>query len=59
MHSLPKLKAHSTAVVFGLGGLGHVAIQLLKHLTPSTVVALDVSVVLESDHAVMNPLPVV
>ncbi|WP_273488010.1 NAD(P)-dependent alcohol dehydrogenase [Ancrocorticia populi] len=43
MHSLPKLKAHSTAVVFGVGGLGHVAIQLLKHLTPSTVIALDVS----------------
>ncbi len=43
MHSLPKLKSHSTAVVFGVGGLGHVAIQLLKHLTPSTVIALDVS----------------
>lgn len=42
-HSLPKLRAHSTAVVFGVGGLGHVAIQLLRHLTPSTIIALDVS----------------
>lgn len=43
MHSLPKLKANSTAVVFGIGGLGHVAIQLLRHLTPATIIALDVS----------------
>lgn len=42
-HSMPKLRAHSTAVVFGVGGLGHVAIQLLKHLTPATVIAMDVS----------------
>jgi propanol-preferring alcohol dehydrogenase len=32
--------------VLGAGGLGHVAIQLIKHLTPATVVALDVQ-----DHA--------
>ncbi|WP_326596384.1 NAD(P)-dependent alcohol dehydrogenase [Streptomyces sp. NBC_01803] len=41
--SLPKLVADSTAVVIGTGGLGHVAIQLLRALTPSRVVALDVS----------------
>ncbi|MDR0837358.1 MAG: NAD(P)-dependent alcohol dehydrogenase [Propionibacteriaceae bacterium] len=41
--SAPKLLANSTAVVIGVGGLGHVAIQLLKHLTPATVVAIDIS----------------
>ncbi|HEX4791263.1 MAG TPA: zinc-binding dehydrogenase, partial [Actinospica sp.] len=33
----------STAVVIGTGGLGHVAIQLLRALTSARVVALDVS----------------
>ncbi|GAB2927135.1 NAD(P)-dependent alcohol dehydrogenase [Streptomyces mayteni] len=41
--SLPKLRPGSTAVVIGAGGLGHVAIQLLRALTPSRVIALDVS----------------
>lgn len=41
--SLPKLRAGSTAVVIGAGGLGHVAIQLLRVLSPARVVALDVS----------------
>lgn len=41
--SLPKLTPGSTAVVIGAGGLGHVAIQLLRALTPARVVALDVS----------------
>jgi len=41
--SLPKLRADSTAIVIGVGGLGHVAIQLLRHLTPARVLALDVS----------------
>ncbi|MDT0318365.1 NAD(P)-dependent alcohol dehydrogenase [Streptomyces millisiae] len=41
--SLPKLRPGSTAVVIGTGGLGHVAIQLLRALTPSRVIALDVS----------------
>lgn len=41
--SLTKLGPGSTAVVIGAGGLGHVAIQLLRALTPATVVALDVS----------------
>ncbi|GAB3072261.1 NAD(P)-dependent alcohol dehydrogenase [Nocardioides zeae] len=31
----------STAVVIGVGGLGHLAIQLLRHLTPARVVASD------------------
>ncbi|MDR0945048.1 MAG: NAD(P)-dependent alcohol dehydrogenase [Bifidobacteriaceae bacterium] len=42
-HSRAKLTANSVAVVFGAGGLGHVAIQLIKHLTPATVIALDTS----------------
>ncbi|CAG7598190.1 NAD(P)-dependent alcohol dehydrogenase [Rhodococcus opacus] len=41
--SLGKLRAGSSAVVIGAGGLGHVAIQLLRHLSPARVIALDVS----------------
>lgn len=41
--ALPKLTPGTTAVVIGSGGLGHVAIQLLKALTQSTVVVLDVN----------------
>lgn len=41
--SLPKLVGGTTAVVIGAGGLGHVAIQLLRHLTPSRIIALDVT----------------
>ncbi|MEW2167509.1 NAD(P)-dependent alcohol dehydrogenase [Streptomyces sp. NPDC007084] len=41
--SLPKLTPGSAAVVIGTGGLGHVAIQLLRALTPARVIALDVS----------------
>ncbi|NUU22418.1 MAG: NAD(P)-dependent alcohol dehydrogenase [Streptomycetaceae bacterium] len=41
--SVPKLVAGSTAVVIGTGGLGHVAIQLLRAMTPARVIALDVS----------------
>jgi propanol-preferring alcohol dehydrogenase len=41
-HSEEKLTANSVAVVLGVGGLGHIGIQLIKHLTPATVVALDV-----------------
>jgi alcohol dehydrogenase, propanol-preferring len=40
--SLPKLVPGSTAVVIGVGGLGHIAVQLLRALTPARVVALDV-----------------
>ncbi|MFG3521010.1 NAD(P)-dependent alcohol dehydrogenase [Nocardia nova] len=41
--SLGKLRPGSWAVVIGSGGLGHVAIQLLRHLSSARVVALDVS----------------
>lgn len=41
--ALPHLTPGTTAVVIGSGGLGHVAIQLLKALTQSTVVVLDVA----------------
>ncbi|ROZ89104.1 NAD(P)-dependent alcohol dehydrogenase [Gordonia sp. OPL2] len=41
--SLSKLVGGTTAVVIGSGGLGHVAIQMLRHLTPSRVIALDVT----------------
>ncbi|WP_404312343.1 alcohol dehydrogenase catalytic domain-containing protein [Agrococcus terreus] len=39
---LPHLTGGSTAVVIGAGGLGHVAIQLLRQLTSAKVIALDV-----------------
>ena len=40
--SLPKLVPGSTAVVIGVGGLGHLAIQILRALSPSQVIALDI-----------------
>lgn len=39
--SLPKLAAGSTAVVIGVGGLGHMAVQLLRVLSPARIVAVD------------------
>jgi propanol-preferring alcohol dehydrogenase len=39
---LPRLVGGTTTVVIGAGGLGHVAIQLLRELTPTQVVALDI-----------------
>lgn len=39
--SLPLLEPGSTAVVIGVGGLGHLAVQLLKALSPARVVAVD------------------
>jgi propanol-preferring alcohol dehydrogenase len=39
---LPRLLPGSTAVVTGVGGLGHVAVQLLRELSPARIVAIDV-----------------
>lgn len=39
--SLPKLGPGTTAAVIGVGGLGHIAIQLLRELTPATVIGID------------------
>jgi propanol-preferring alcohol dehydrogenase len=41
--ALPGLVPGTTAVVIGVGGLGHVAIQLLRALSPARVIALDVA----------------
>ncbi|MFD3651942.1 NAD(P)-dependent alcohol dehydrogenase [Streptomyces sp. NPDC058620] len=41
--SMAKLVPGATAVVIGAGGLGHVAIQLLRAMTAVRVIALDVS----------------
>jgi propanol-preferring alcohol dehydrogenase len=41
--SLGKLVPGSVAVVIGAGGLGHVAIQILRAITPATVIALDLN----------------
>jgi len=40
--ALPHLNADSTVVVMGVGGLGHMAIQLLRVLAPMRIVAADV-----------------
>lgn len=40
--SLPKLRAGATAVVIGVGGLGHMAVELLRELTPARVIAVDI-----------------
>jgi propanol-preferring alcohol dehydrogenase len=40
--SLSKLYPGSTAVVIGAGGLGHVAIQIVKALSSARVIAIDV-----------------
>jgi len=41
--ALPHLNADSTVVVVGVGGLGHMAIQLLRVLAPVRIVAADVN----------------
>jgi alcohol dehydrogenase, propanol-preferring len=40
--SLPKLVPGSTAIVIGAGGLGHLAIQILRAISPAQVIALDI-----------------
>ena len=40
--ALPHLSAGSNVVVLGVGGLGHMAIQLLRALAPVRVIAADV-----------------
>ncbi|MER6910760.1 NAD(P)-dependent alcohol dehydrogenase [Streptomyces sp. NPDC000594] len=38
-----KLLPGGTAVVIGIGGLGHLAVQILRALTPARIVALDLT----------------
>lgn len=38
---LPRLAPGATALVIGIGGLGHVAVQLVSALTDATIVAVD------------------
>jgi propanol-preferring alcohol dehydrogenase len=40
--ALPVLTPDATAVVIGVGGLGHLAIQILRAITAARIVALDV-----------------
>lgn len=40
--SVPQLRPDGTAVVIGVGGLGHMAVQVLKAITPARIVAVDV-----------------
>src|SRR5215208_6883932 len=41
--ALPLLHPGATAVVIGVGGLGHMAVQLLRALTSAQIVAVDVN----------------
>lgn len=41
--ALPILLPGSSAVVIGVGGLGHLAVQILTTLTPARVIAVDLS----------------
>ncbi|HEX2316911.1 MAG TPA: NAD(P)-dependent alcohol dehydrogenase [Thermomonospora sp.] len=41
--SIPKLVPGAAAVVIGVGGLGHVAVQILKAVAPATVIAVDLA----------------
>ena len=47
---LPMLHADCNVVLLGIGGLGHMALQLLKILTPARIIAGDVDA-LKLDHA--------
>jgi propanol-preferring alcohol dehydrogenase len=50
--SLSQLHSESTAVVLGVGGLGHMAVQVLKAITPTRIVAVDLrDAALEMAHA--------
>ena len=56
---LPMLHADSNVVLLGIGGLGHMAVQLLRLLSPARIIAGDVDPakleqarVLGADHAV-------
>ncbi len=40
--ALPQLNAESTVVLMGVGGLGHMALQLLRVLAPVLIIAADV-----------------
>lgn len=42
-YALPWLLPHTTALVFGIGGLGHIALQLLRKMTQATLIAADIS----------------
>jgi propanol-preferring alcohol dehydrogenase len=39
--SLDRLRPGSVAAVVGIGGLGHLAVQILRAITPATVIAVD------------------
>jgi alcohol dehydrogenase, propanol-preferring len=41
VRSLPLLGAGSVATVIGVGGLGHMAVQILRALTGATIIAVD------------------
>ncbi|WP_084965760.1 NAD(P)-dependent alcohol dehydrogenase [Thermoactinospora rubra] len=58
--SWPKLAPDSTAVVIGVGGLGHLAVQILKATTAARIIAVDMraeALRLARDHGADLALP--
>ena len=39
--SLPWLEAGSVAAIIGIGGLGHMAVQIMRAMSPATIVAIE------------------
>ena len=39
----PLIIPDSTVIVFGVGGLGHIAIQIIKSMTAAKIIAIDIS----------------
>ncbi|MDR2878139.1 MAG: NAD(P)-dependent alcohol dehydrogenase [Chromatiales bacterium] len=48
--ALPKLTPDATVLVIGVGGLGHMALQILRAMTPARVIAGDIDAA-KLDHA--------
>lgn len=48
--ALPKLTPDATVLVIGVGGLGHMALQILRAVTPAPVIAGDIDAA-KLDHA--------
>lgn len=42
--ALPLMTPDATVLVLGIGGLGHMALQILRALTPATIIAGDIDV---------------
>ena len=53
-NSLPKLMGDEYVVVIGVGGLGHVAVQILSAVCSSTIIACDIKNLSLQKNMVLN-----